>query len=81
MNINFYLPTDKNGFLYKELYKEFHNTYPNIEIDQIVDDYSYDNGLDSCFTLDAIEHEKQQENYLKVWWMVYWRNMNYFQRI
>lgn len=54
----FEIPTGKNGILYKELYKEFHNTYPNIEINQIVDDYCYDNGLDSCFTLDAIEHDK-----------------------
>lgn len=54
----FEIPTGKNGILYKELYKEFHNTYPNIEINQIVDDYCYDNELDSCFTLDAIEHDK-----------------------
>lgn len=54
----FEIPTGKNGILYKELYKEFHNTCPDIEINQIVDDYCYDNGLDSCFTLDAIEHDK-----------------------
>ena len=54
----FEIPTGKNGILYKELYKEFHNTYPDIDINQIVDDYCYDNGLDSCFTLDAIEHDK-----------------------
>ena len=54
----FEIPTGKNGILYKELYKEFHNTYPDIEINQIVDDYCYDNELDSCFTLDAIEHDK-----------------------
>ena len=50
----FEIPTGKNGILYKE----FHNTYPDIEINQIVDDYCYDNGLESCFTLDAIEHDK-----------------------
>lgn len=54
----FEIPTGKNGILYKELYKEFHNTYPDIEINQVVDDYCYDNGLDNCFTLDAIEHDK-----------------------
>lgn len=53
-----YFDIDKNKDLYKQLYKEFHNTYPDIEINQIVDDYCYDNGLDSCFTLDAIEHDK-----------------------
>ncbi len=58
----FEIPTDKNGILYKELYKEFHNAYPDIEINQIVDDYCYDNGLDSCFTLDAIEHDKIVRN-------------------
>lgn len=54
----FEIPTGKNGILYKELYKEFHNAYPDIEINQVVDDYCYDNGFDSCFTLDAIEHDK-----------------------
>lgn len=54
----FGIPEGHNGILYKELYKEFHNIYPDIEINQIVDDYCYDNGLDSCFTLDAIEHDK-----------------------
>ena len=54
----FEIPTGKNGLLYKELYKEFHNTYSDIEINQVVDDYCYDNGLDSCFTLDAIEYDK-----------------------
>lgn len=55
---HFGIPSKQNGILYKELYKEFHNTYPDIEINQIVDDYCYDNGLDGCFTLDAIEHDK-----------------------
>lgn len=53
-----YFGIDKNKELYKQLYKEFHNIYPDIEINQIVDDYCYENNLDSCFTLDAIEHDK-----------------------
>lgn len=53
-----YFDIDKNKDLYKQLYKEFHNTYPDIEIIQIVDDYCYENKLDGCFTLDAIEHDK-----------------------
>ena len=53
-----YFGIDKNKDLYKQLYKEFHNIYPDIEINQIKDDYCYDNGLESCFTLDAIEHDK-----------------------
>ena len=47
-----------NRELYKELFKELHNTYPDIELNQVVDDYCYENKLDSCFTLDAIEHNK-----------------------
>ena len=47
-----------NRELYKELFKELKNTYPDIELNQIVDDYCYENKLDSCFTLDAIEHDK-----------------------
>lgn len=53
-----YFGIDKNKELYKQLYKEFHNIYPDIEINQIVDDYCYEDNLDSCFTLDAIEYDK-----------------------
>lgn len=53
-----YFGIDKNGNLYKQLYKEFHNMHPDIEINQIIDDYCYENKLDGCFTLDAIEHDK-----------------------
>ena len=44
--------------LYKNLYREFQNMYPDIELNQIVDDYSYENKLETCYTLDAIEHDK-----------------------
>lgn len=44
--------------LYKQLFREFQNIYPEIELNQIVDDYCYDNNLDSCFTLEAIEYDK-----------------------
>lgn len=54
----FGIPKKQNGILYKELYKEFHNIYPDIEINQIIDDYCYDNRIERCFTLDAIEHDK-----------------------
>ena len=53
-----YFNIQGNKDLYKELYKEFHNTYPDIEINQVIDDYCYENKLDSCYTLDAIEHDK-----------------------
>lgn len=53
-----YFGIEKNKDLYSQLYKEFTNTYPDIELNQIVDDYCYENHLQSCFTLDAIEHDK-----------------------
>ena len=53
-----YYSIRENKDLYKELYKEFHNMYPDIELNQVVDDYCYENKLDSCYTLDAIEHDK-----------------------
>ena len=53
-----YFGIEQNKELYKQLYHEFQNMYPDIELNQIVDDYCYDNKLDSCFTLDAIEHDK-----------------------
>ena len=43
---------------YKNLYREFQNMYPDIELNQIVDDYCYENKLETCYTLDAIEHDK-----------------------
>ena len=53
-----YLGYDSNGKLYKYLYKEFNNIYPDYDLRQVVDDYCYENKLDTCFTLDAIEHDK-----------------------
>ena len=44
--------------LYKQLFREFQNIYLEIELNQIIDDYCYDNHLESCFTLEAIEHDK-----------------------
>ena len=48
----------KNGDLYRQLYWEFENIYPDISINQIIDDFCYENKIDICFTLDAIEHDK-----------------------
>lgn len=53
-----YLEYDSNGKLYKHLYNEFNNMYPDYDLRQVVDDYCYENKLDTCFTLDAIEHDK-----------------------
>lgn len=50
---HFNLPTNKD--LYRELYIEFSNMYPNIDLNQLADDYCAEHGLETCFTLDAIE--------------------------
>lgn len=42
--------------LYKNLYSELQNTYPDIDLNQEVDDYCYENDLESAYTLDVIEH-------------------------
>ena len=47
-----------NSELYKNLYNEMRNTYPDIDLNQEIDDYCYENHLESCYTLDVIEHNK-----------------------
>lgn len=42
--------------LYKNLYRELQNTYPDIDLNQEIDDYCYENNLESVYTLDVIEH-------------------------
>lgn len=42
--------------LYKNLYNELQNTYPDIDLNQEIDDYCYENKLESTYTLDVIEH-------------------------
>lgn len=65
-----YLGYESNGELYKYLYKEFNDMYPDYDLRQVADDYCYKNKLETCFTLDAIEQDKtirQSESYLKEW--------------
>lgn len=45
-----------NTELYKNLYRELENTYPDIDLNQEIDDYCYENNLESAYTLDVIEH-------------------------
>lgn len=45
--------------LYKLLFKELQDTYPEIDLNQLVDDFCYENKLESCYTMDAIEHDKE----------------------
>ena len=42
--------------LYKNLYSELQNTYPDIDLNQEIDDFCYENKLYSAYTLDVIEH-------------------------
>lgn len=44
--------------LYHNLYIEFQNMYPDINLSQEQDDYCFENGLDSCYILDVIEHNR-----------------------
>lgn len=45
--------------LYHNLFIEFQNTYPDIDLRQEQEDYCFENGLESCFTLELIEHNKK----------------------
>ena len=45
-----------NTELYKNLYRELENTYPDVDLNQEIDDYCYENNLESAYTLDVIEH-------------------------
>ena len=42
--------------LYHNLFIELQNTYPDIDLRQEQEDYCFENGLNSCFTLEVIEH-------------------------
>ena len=39
--------------LYKNLYRELENRYPDVEVNQIVDDYCYENHLETCYPFDT----------------------------
>ena len=45
--------------LYHDLFLELQNIYPDIDLAQMQDDYCFENNLDSCFTMDVIEHNKE----------------------
>ncbi|MSA02175.1 hypothetical protein GKG47_08995 [Lactonifactor sp. BIOML-A3] len=44
--------------LFHNLFIELENLYPEIDLSQEQDDYCFENGLDSCFTMDIIEHNR-----------------------
>lgn len=45
--------------LYHNLFLELQNLYSDIDLAQMQDDYCFENNLDSCFTMDVIEHNKE----------------------
>lgn len=45
--------------LYHNLFLELQNLYPDIDLAQMQDDYCFENKLDSYFTMDIIEHNKE----------------------
>lgn len=45
--------------LYHNLFLELQNLYLDIDLTQMQDDYCFENNLDSCFTMDVIEHNKE----------------------
>ena len=45
--------------LYHNLFLEFQNIYPDIDLSQIQEDYCFENGLENCYTMEVIEHNKE----------------------
>lgn len=45
--------------LFHNLYIELQNRYPDIDLQQLQEDYCFENGLENCYTMDVIEHNKQ----------------------
>ena len=44
--------------LYHNLFLELQNIYPDIDLVQMQEDYCFENGLERCYTMDVIEHNK-----------------------
>ena len=44
--------------LYHNLFLEFQNLYPDIDLVQQQEDYCFENGLENCYTMEVIEHNK-----------------------
>lgn len=45
--------------LYHNLFLELQNLYPDIDLAQMQEDYCFENGLESCYTMKVIEHNKE----------------------
>lgn len=44
--------------LYHNLFLELQNLYPDIDLVQMQEDYCFENGLERCYTMEVIEHNK-----------------------
>lgn len=44
--------------LYHNLFLELQNIYPDIDLVQMQEDYCFENGLERCYTMEVIEHNK-----------------------
>ena len=44
--------------LYHNLFLELQNLYPDIDLAQMQEDYCFENGLENCYTMEVIEHNK-----------------------
>jgi len=45
--------------LYHNLFLELQNLYSDIDLVQMQEDYCFENGLDTCYTMEVIEHNKE----------------------
>ena len=54
-----YFKIDNFKVLYKELYTEFANLYPNIDLSKLMSEYCKIHHVDRCFTLEAIEENPE----------------------
>ena len=48
--------------LYHNLFLEFQTLYPDIDLVQQQEDYCFENGLERCYTVEVIEHNKDLRN-------------------
>lgn len=44
--------------LYHNLFLKLQNLYPDIDLVQMQEDYCFENGLERCYTMEVIEHNK-----------------------
>ena len=53
-----YFDVDRSE-LYHNLFLELQNIYQDLDLSQMQEDYCFENGLENCYTMDVIEHNKE----------------------